>query len=99
MKVFVPRLGSLKRSVNAHLAPWGEMPEGSHSGLVRAPAKRLPGLKLGRGFESHSLRQSGNGSSATYPGQDRGRFVKKPGVQMVDKFAKVLGATVEALLT
>ena len=33
------------------------MSEGSHSGLVRAPAKRLPGLKLGRGFESHSLRQ------------------------------------------
>ena len=32
--------------------------EGSHSGLVRAPAKRLPWDDRGRGFESHSLRQS-----------------------------------------
>ncbi len=31
--------------------------EGSHSGLVRAPAKCLPRVYRGRGFESHSLRQ------------------------------------------
>ena len=32
------------------------MMEGSHSGLVRPPAKRVGGVELPRGFESHSLR-------------------------------------------
>ena len=30
--------------------------EGSHSGLVRPPAKRLGGVEPPHGFESHSLR-------------------------------------------
>ncbi len=30
--------------------------EGSHSGLVRPPAKRVGGVELPRGFESRTLR-------------------------------------------
>ena len=36
---------------------WIQLMEGSHSGLVRAPAKRLGRVNRPRGFESRSLRQ------------------------------------------
>ena len=48
------RIGSILESVSPRFA----MMEGSHSGLVRPPAKRVGGVELPRGFESHSLRQS-----------------------------------------
>ena len=46
------RIGSILDSVSPRFA----MMEGSHSGLVRPPAKRVGGVELPRGFESHSLR-------------------------------------------
>ena len=61
---------ALSRSLNTNGGPFslprttslcyieGSLTEGSHSGLVRAPAKRLGGENLSRGFESHSLRHS-----------------------------------------
>ena len=48
------RVGSILESVSPRFA----MMEGSHSGLVRPPAKRVGGVELPRGFESHSLRQT-----------------------------------------